>query len=112
MFCDLLWSDPDEDTEWWAESPRGAGFLFGAAALRIAMRANATRRVLRGHTLEADGARTFFGGALLSLFSAPNLAARCGNRAALARVGANGDIAVETFAQSEEHEAVAIPYWF
>ncbi len=32
-FCDLMWSDPD-DVETWAVSPRGAGWLFGAAVTR------------------------------------------------------------------------------
>jgi len=27
-FCDLVWSDP-EDMEYWGQSPRGAGWLFG-----------------------------------------------------------------------------------
>lgn len=28
-FCDLMWSDPDDQVETWAASPRGAGWLFG-----------------------------------------------------------------------------------
>lgn len=28
-FCDLMWSDP-EDIETWADSPCGAGWLFGS----------------------------------------------------------------------------------
>ena len=28
-YCDLMWSDPEEITEW-AVSPRGAGYLFGS----------------------------------------------------------------------------------
>jgi diadenosine tetraphosphatase ApaH/serine/threonine PP2A family protein phosphatase len=31
-FCDLMWSDPDEDVEAWQISPRGAGWNFGAKA--------------------------------------------------------------------------------
>ena len=29
-FCDLIWSDPDDDIEGWRPSPRGAGWLFGS----------------------------------------------------------------------------------
>ena len=29
IITDLLWSDP-EDIEGWGQSPRGAGYLFGA----------------------------------------------------------------------------------
>ncbi|EGR27753.1 ser thr protein phosphatase family protein, putative [Ichthyophthirius multifiliis] len=28
-FCDLLWSDPDENVETWGCSPRGAGWAYG-----------------------------------------------------------------------------------
>ena len=27
--CDLLWSDPEEDTTGWRVSSRGCGYLFG-----------------------------------------------------------------------------------
>jgi len=29
-FCDLMWSDPEENTDTWRISPRGAGYIFGA----------------------------------------------------------------------------------
>ena len=28
-FSDLLWSDPDEEIQFFSPNPRGAGFLFG-----------------------------------------------------------------------------------
>ena len=30
MLCDLLWSDPDKDTQGWGENDRGVSFTFGA----------------------------------------------------------------------------------
>ena len=29
-FCDMMWSDPEDITEPWVISPRGAGYLFGS----------------------------------------------------------------------------------
>lgn len=28
-FCDLMWSDPDEEVKTWKRSSRGCGWLFG-----------------------------------------------------------------------------------
>ena len=30
LLCDLLWSDPDKDTQGWGENDRGVSFTFGA----------------------------------------------------------------------------------
>lgn len=30
QLCDLLWSDPDKETQGWGESDRGVSFTFGA----------------------------------------------------------------------------------
>ena len=30
LLCDLLWSDPDKDTNGWGENDRGVSFTFGA----------------------------------------------------------------------------------
>lgn len=29
-FCDMMWSDPEDISEPWVISPRGAGYLFGS----------------------------------------------------------------------------------
>lgn len=29
LLCDLLWSDPDKDTNGWGENDRGVSFTFG-----------------------------------------------------------------------------------
>lgn len=38
--CDLMWSDPEEIEEAWGLSPRGAGFLFGAAVAKKVQQEN------------------------------------------------------------------------
>lgn len=33
-FCDMMWSDPEDISEPWVISPRGAGYLFGSKVTR------------------------------------------------------------------------------
>ena len=33
-FADLMWSDPDSQIQDWAQSSRGAGYLFGYKVTR------------------------------------------------------------------------------
>lgn len=33
-FCDMMWSDPEDISEPWIISPRGAGYLFGGKVTR------------------------------------------------------------------------------
>ena len=50
--CDVLWSDPDDlDGGGWAVSPRGAGYLFGAAVVSDFCRINGLSLVARAHQL-------------------------------------------------------------
>ena len=48
--CDLLWSDP-EDMSGWAESPRGAGFIFGKDITDQFLRHNGLTQIVRAHQL-------------------------------------------------------------
>lgn len=34
LLCDLLWSDPDKDTNGWGENDRGVSFTFGVEVSR------------------------------------------------------------------------------
>ena len=33
LLCDLLWSDPDKETQGWGENDRGVSFTFGSEVL-------------------------------------------------------------------------------
>lgn len=35
LLCDLLWSDPDKDTNGWGENDRGVSFTFGHEVIAI-----------------------------------------------------------------------------
>jgi serine/threonine-protein phosphatase 6 catalytic subunit len=53
-FCDLMWSDPD-DIDWWAISPRGAGWLFGEKPTNQFMLNNQLSLICRAHQLVQEG---------------------------------------------------------
>ncbi|XP_058117545.1 serine/threonine-protein phosphatase 6 catalytic subunit [Anopheles ziemanni] len=81
-FCDLVWSDPD-DILTWAESPRGAGWLFGARVTRDFMSINSLDLICRAHQLVHEGINFQFDRSLVTVWSAPNYCYRCGNVASI-----------------------------
>lgn len=48
-FCDLMWSDPENDIEAWAISPRGAGWLFGGKVTTEFNHINGIDLIARAH---------------------------------------------------------------
>ena len=58
-FCDLMWSDPEE-TEAWAISPRGAGWLFGARVAAEFNQINGLELICRAHQLVQEGLKYMF----------------------------------------------------
>jgi len=84
-FCDLVWSDP-EDVDGWSQSPRGAGFLFGAKVTHDFMRINGLSLICRAHQLVHEGYKYMFDEKLVTVWSAPNYCYRCGNIASILEV--------------------------
>ena len=54
-FCDLMWSDPEDSTDTWRISPRGAGYVFGAKVATEFNRANGLELIARAHQLVMEG---------------------------------------------------------
>ncbi|XP_049280383.1 serine/threonine-protein phosphatase 6 catalytic subunit [Anopheles funestus] len=81
-FCDLVWSDPD-DIDTWAESPRGAGWLFGSLVTSDFVEINNLSQICRAHQLVHEGINYQFNRTLVTVWSAPNYCYRCGNVASI-----------------------------
>lgn len=76
---DLLWGDPADDIEWFGGSPRGAGYLFGERAVESFLAGEGAKVLVRSHQLVMDGAKEEFGGACVTVWSAPNYCYKCRN---------------------------------
>lgn len=66
----MLWSDPTEDFEGIAPSPRGAGSRFGPAVTQEALRKLGVGMMVRSHSMVPGGYRFNHGGRVLTVFSA------------------------------------------
>ncbi|GMK56383.1 hypothetical protein CspeluHIS016_0302230 [Cutaneotrichosporon spelunceum] len=82
VFCDLLWSDPDE-IQGWGMSPRGAGFLFGGDVVDTFCHTNDIELIARAHQLVMEGYKLMFNQKIVTVWSAPNYCYRCGNVASI-----------------------------
>jgi serine/threonine-protein phosphatase 4 catalytic subunit len=82
VFCDLLWSDPDE-IQGWGMSPRGAGFLFGGDVVDTFCHSNDIELIARAHQLVMEGYKLMFNQKIVTVWSAPNYCYRCGNVASI-----------------------------
>lgn len=79
----VMWGDPSEDVQEFVPSPRGAGFLFGAAAVSAFLESVGCRVLVRSHQLVFDGVKEHFGGSCITVWSAPNYCYKCKNLAAV-----------------------------
>ena len=52
--CDLLWSDPEETAGWAKNTPRGAGWTWGADVDDKFLRENRLALIARAHQLVMD----------------------------------------------------------
>ena len=89
-FCDLMWSDPEDQIEAWAMSPRGAGWLFGSKVTTEFNHINGIDLIARAHQLVQQGYQYHFKEKnLVTVWSAPNYCYRCGNDAAILTINEN-----------------------
>ena len=104
-FCDLVWSDP-EDMDTWAQSPRGAGWLFGQLVTIDFMNINNLKLICRAHQLVNEGYKYMFNENLVTVWSAPNYCYRCGNVASILAFDTSGSREAKIFKAVPDSERV------
>ena len=83
---DLLWAQPSESLTGCSRDPKSYVSSFGADVLTRFLHVNNLTNVIRGHNLCLNGFQDFWGGKLISLWSAPDFCERVGNTAAIVEV--------------------------
>ena len=68
----IQWSDPDEDGKGFKPSDRGKGYFFGEDVVTAFLERHGLKRIIRAHTFLEDGVREYWGGKVISVFSASN----------------------------------------
>jgi serine/threonine-protein phosphatase 4 catalytic subunit len=105
---DLLWSDPEE-TEGFAVSPRGAGYIFGPDAVQQFNRNNRLELVARSHQLVMEGFKMMFDNLLVTVWSAPNYCYRSGNVASILEVDDTMKNSFKLFEAAPQSERGGVP---
>ncbi|ODN06552.1 Serine/threonine-protein phosphatase 2A catalytic subunit alpha isoform [Orchesella cincta] len=93
---DLLWSDP-QVRDGYAKSKRGTGFYFGPDVTRTFQEVNQILVVSRAHQMVEKGFEWCQGGAVVTMFSAPNYCYHCGNKAAILQLDETLDYSLVIF---------------
>ena len=90
--CDLLWSDPSNDTKDYLRSTRGNGVQFGVQAVRDFAKQFKLRHIIRGHQCVPKGIERFADDILYTVFSCSNYADSGGNRCGIIFIEENGNL--------------------
>ena len=99
--CELLWSDPDDITDW-ESNPRGAGVIFGSGLVDKFLKTNNITYIVRAHQLIMEGYKIHFNGKLFTVWSAPNYCYRCNNLASVMKLDQNLKYVFNTFKAAKE----------
>ena len=106
VLCDLLWSDPDENTQGWGENERGVSYIFGKKILTNFLNANKLDLVVRGHQVVEDGYEFFCNKKLVTIFSAPNYCDEFDNSAGIMEINENLVCSFKILEPEEKQEFV------
>jgi serine/threonine-protein phosphatase PP1 catalytic subunit len=89
LLCDLLWSDPDPETDDWDVNERGTSVVFGGDALYDFLESFNFDLVVRAHQAVMTGFEFPFpeDQGLVTVFSAPNYCDEFRNKGAVLHIG-------------------------
>lgn len=100
LMCDLLWSDPDENTDDWKKNERGCGYVFGHKQIEKFHHINNTDCVVRAHQLANRGYHYMFDQKLCTVWSAPNYCYKFDNLGCIMEIGENMYVTFNLFSES------------
>lgn len=72
LLCDILWSDPCDETNTWDDNDRGVSFVFSKDIVKKFIQKNQLDLVVRAHQVVQDGYEFFADRSLVTIFSAPD----------------------------------------
>ncbi|KAG1141639.1 hypothetical protein G6F37_008939 [Rhizopus arrhizus] len=86
LINDLVWADPSDDVDEWADNDRGVSYCFGKTAINEFLAKHNLDLVCRAHMVMQDGYQFFNQQTLVTVFSAPNYCGEFDNFAAIMSV--------------------------
>jgi serine/threonine-protein phosphatase PP1 catalytic subunit len=89
LLCDLMWSDPTNNSETWGLNSRGISCTYNVTAVESFLNNNNLQLICRAHQLVADGYKFSHNNKLITVFSAPNYCGNCGNDGAIMKISEN-----------------------
>jgi len=90
MLCDILWSDPDKDTEdYFGYNERGISVTFSKKLLQKFLNDNNLELLCRAHQVVEEGYEFFGNNSCVTVFSAPNYCGMFDNSGAMMVVDEN-----------------------
>ena len=89
LICDIVWSDPENNSTGWGENDRGISCTFNEKVLNNFLEKNDLDLLCRAHQVVEDGYEFFGNRQCVTVFSAPNYCGEFDNNGAIMDVDEN-----------------------
>lgn len=109
LLCDLLWSDPEKDTQGWGENERGVSYVFGADVIARFLEEQEIELICRAHQVVEDGYEFFAKRQLVTVFSAPNYCQEFDNAGAMMVIDENMMCSFQILKPAEKQLGANLP---